>query len=72
MDRGARLGHFEIIELLGRGGMGEVYRARDTRLGRHVALKLLPEETGSDADALKRLRRPRPAPLAASVLSRRA
>ena len=39
---GARLGHYEIVDRLGAGGMGEVYRAKDTRLGREVAIKLSP------------------------------
>jgi serine/threonine protein kinase len=42
LTAGANLGPYEIIDLLGAGGMGEVYRARDTRLGRDVAVKVLP------------------------------
>ncbi|MCM3903524.1 MAG: serine/threonine protein kinase, partial [Pyrinomonadaceae bacterium] len=51
---GQRLSHFEIIALLGEGGMGTVYLARDTKLGRKVALKLLPTQFTRDADRLKR------------------
>lgn len=51
---GSRLGPFEIVAPLGAGGMGEVYRARDTRLGREVAVKVLPEEVSGDAERLRR------------------
>jgi len=54
---GARLGPYEIIAPLGAGGMGEVYRARDTKLGRDVAIKVLPAELASNPDALARLER---------------
>src|SRR5437868_12601692 len=54
---GTRLGPYEIVSALGAGGMGEVYRARDTRLGRIVALKVLPAEVASHPDRLARLER---------------
>src|SRR5437870_6427183 len=54
---GARLGSLEITALLGKGGMGEVYRARDTKLKRDVAIKILPEEFSRDADRVSRFQR---------------
>jgi eukaryotic-like serine/threonine-protein kinase len=51
---GARLGRYEILSQLGAGGMGEVYRARDARLGRDVAVKVLPSSFSSDSDRLRR------------------
>ncbi|HZI63867.1 MAG TPA: serine/threonine-protein kinase, partial [Thermoanaerobaculia bacterium] len=51
---GTRLGPYEVGDLLGAGGMGEVYRARDPRLGREVAIKVLPAELGRDASRLRR------------------
>ena len=51
------LGHYEIHALLGAGGMGEVYRATDTRLGREIALKVLPAELAADTDRLMRFHR---------------
>src|SRR5499427_735101 len=54
---GSRLGAYEIVAAIGAGGMGEVYRARDTRLNRDVALKILPAEFASDPDRLARFKR---------------
>src|SRR5262249_42935352 len=51
---GSQLGSHEIISLLGKGGMGEVYRARDTKLKREVAIKILPDEFARDADRVSR------------------
>jgi eukaryotic-like serine/threonine-protein kinase len=57
LTAGTRLGVFEVSALLGVGGMGEVYRARDTKLGRSVAIKILPTPFASDRDRLARFQR---------------
>src|SRR5690349_16042842 len=54
---GSRLGSYEITALLGKGGMGEVYRGRDRKLGRDVAIKVLPDEFVNDPDRLARFER---------------
>src|SRR3989475_5378122 len=54
---GTRLAHFEITAHLGTGGMGEVYQATDTKLGRSVAIKLLPEAFARDAERVARFER---------------
>jgi eukaryotic-like serine/threonine-protein kinase len=55
--QGKSIGHYQIVSLLGKGGMGEVYRARDTRLDRTVALKILPADVAADADRVRRFER---------------
>jgi serine/threonine protein kinase len=57
LQRGTRVGVYEVHDLLGTGGMGEVYRARDTRLGRDVAIKVLPEALMRDAERSSRFER---------------
>ena len=54
---GKTLGPYKILELLGAGAMGEVYRARDTKLDRDVAIKVLPEDFAADPDRLARFER---------------
>ncbi|HYR46230.1 MAG TPA: protein kinase, partial [Thermoanaerobaculia bacterium] len=54
LSPGTRLGPYEIVAALGAGGMGEVYRARDSRLGREVAVKVLPGDLATDQDRVRR------------------
>src|SRR5262245_16816685 len=54
LEPGATLKQYRIVRLIGRGGMGEVYAADDTRLGRKVAIKVLPASLGGDAERLRR------------------
>jgi serine/threonine protein kinase len=57
LTAGTRVGPYEILSALGAGGMGEVYRARDTRLDRTVAIKVLPAHVASDSDLRQRFER---------------
>src|ERR1700704_1475017 len=57
LPAGTRLGPYEILSPLGAGGMGEVYRARDKKLDRDVAIKVLPQSVAADPDALARFER---------------
>ena len=57
MNDGKTIGHYKIIRPLGKGGMGEVYLADDTKLDRQVAIKVLPESLRSDPERLARFRR---------------
>ena len=57
LESGQRLAHYEILEPIGKGGMGEVFRAKDRTLGRDVAIKVLPEEFARDAERLARFKR---------------
>src|SRR6266853_6644203 len=57
LSPGDKLGHYEILSLLGKGGMGEVYRGRDTKLKRDVAIKVLPETFARDAERMARFQR---------------
>ncbi len=57
LEPGQKLAHYEVVEPIGKGGMGEVYRARDTKLGREVAIKTLPEAFSRDKERLARFER---------------
>ena len=57
LEAGRKLAHYEILEPIGKGGMGEVYRARDGKLGRDVAIKVLPDEFAKDEERLRRFQR---------------
>src|ERR1035441_5888828 len=77
LSSGDKLGPYEILSAIGAGGMGEVYRAKDTKLGRQVAIKVLPGHLSANPSARERLRReasaaaaPRPPNSAARLPSR--
>src|ERR1035438_5607016 len=57
LPAGVQLGHYQIVGMLGKGGMGVVYRAKDTKLGREVAIKVLPDSLAQDPDRLARFNR---------------
>ena len=57
MESGTQLGHYTISSLIGKGGMGEVYQTKDEKIGRQVAIKVLPEEFTKDADRVARFQR---------------
>ena len=57
LSAGTRLGVFEVLAPLGKGGMGEVYRAKDTKLEREVAVKILPEKMAEQPDRMARFQR---------------
>ena len=57
LEAGTRLGDYEVLSSLGAGGMGEVYRAKDTKLGREVAIKLLLDEVSADPERVARFER---------------
>ena len=57
IQSGTRLGPYEILSAIGAGGMGEVYRARDTKLGRDVAIKILPNDFADDPERVARFQR---------------
>src|SRR5215469_11224453 len=57
LSTGTRLGSYELVAQIGAGGMGEVYKAHDTKLGRDVAIKILPEAFAHDAERLARFQR---------------
>jgi len=67
LKSGDLLGPYQILELIGAGGMGRVYRARDPKLNRDVALKILPDAFATDPDRLARFRRVRAWTATASV-----
>ena len=57
LSPGTRLGHYDVTDLLGEGGMGQVWQATDTQLNRQVALKVLPDAFADDPDRLARFKR---------------